>query len=177
MVLAVVIAGGRLLVSRSQPGPPEVVAPGEYQVDRVVDGDTLLLTNRARIRLLGIDCPEIARAPDVPSATGSTAAVQSAQLAQQASEFTSRLIADGHVRLSFDRERIDPYDRFLAYVWVGDRLLNEELLRAGLARRYRKATLSYAMDRRYSASEQAARRAGLGLWAFPSAGKSPTPDR
>ena len=32
-----------------------------------------------------------------------------------------------------DRERKDRFDRFLAYVFVDDRMLNEELIREGLA--------------------------------------------
>ena len=30
-----------------------------YRVKRVVDGDTLLLTNGERIRLIGVDAPEV----------------------------------------------------------------------------------------------------------------------
>ena len=37
------------------------------------------------------------------------------------------------VRLTFGLERKDRHDRFLAFVWNGDVMLNEELVRAGLA--------------------------------------------
>jgi len=37
------------------------------------------------------------------------------------------------VRLEFDRERIDPFGRTLAYVWLGEELFNETLVREGYA--------------------------------------------
>ena len=40
---------------------PETLAPGVYQVDRVVDGDTLVLANQHRVRLIGADTPETVR--------------------------------------------------------------------------------------------------------------------
>src|SRR3712207_9578477 len=60
------------------------------------------------------------------------------------------------VRLEFDKERVDQYERFLAYVWFRDpgangreeKLLNEELVRAGLARAELQYDNSPAMERR-----------------------------
>ena len=40
---------------------PEALPEGLYAVSRVVDGDTLVLANRARVRLIGADTPEAAR--------------------------------------------------------------------------------------------------------------------
>jgi micrococcal nuclease len=37
------------------------------------------------------------------------------------------------VRLEFDLERIDPFGRTLAYVWLGDEQFNETLVREGYA--------------------------------------------
>lgn len=38
------------------------------------------------------------------------------------------------MRLQFDLERIDPFGRTLAYVWLGDELFNETLVREAYAR-------------------------------------------
>ena len=57
LVIAVAVLF-RLWQDRHQPAVPEALGEGTYAVRRVVDGDTLLLENGARIRLLGADTPE-----------------------------------------------------------------------------------------------------------------------
>jgi micrococcal nuclease len=46
----------------------------------------------------------------------------------EAAAFTTEHLEGQEVTLEFDEERVDPYDRALAYVWLGDELLNETLL-------------------------------------------------
>jgi micrococcal nuclease len=150
--------------------PPE---EGLWHVDRVVDGDTLVVSQQSqqsidgrsqdvprqgRVRLIGVDTPETVR-PDHPvEAWG-----------PQATAFTRQFVAHGSVRLQFDKERVDKYQRMLAYVWVGDRLLNEELVRAGLARAERQFRYSESMKRRFFKAQDEAKTAGRGLWS----GRSP----
>ena len=69
------------------------------------------------------------------------------------------------MRLQFDKERLDRYDRFLAYVFVGDRMLNEELARAGLARVELKFHYSSTMKNRFRKAEDEARTARRGIWS------------
>ena len=85
----------------------------------------------------------------------------------EASQFTKDFIEHaGHrVRLTFSLERKDRYDRFLAYVWDGDTMLNEELLRAGLAHARRDYHYSDAMKRRFTLAQEEAQRAGRGIWS------------
>jgi micrococcal nuclease len=136
------------------PGPPEVLTEGPYDVQSVVDGDTLLLANHARVRLIGADTPETVK-PNHP--------VEPWGL--EASEFTRQFVAGQQVRLEFDRERLDKYGRFLAYVWVGDRMLNEELIRAGLARAELQYHYSSSMKTRFRHAEAEAKSAGRGIWS------------
>ena len=133
---------------------PEALAEGEHQVLRVVDGDTLLLTNHARVRLIGVDTPETVRPEHPVEAWG-----------PEASRFTQEFIARGPVRLTFDQERKDRFDRFLAYVWVDGQLLNEALLRAGLARAELHFHYSSSMKKRFREAQQAAQREHLGIWS------------
>jgi len=133
---------------------PEALAEGEHQVLRVVDGDTLLLANHARVRLIGVDTPETVRPEHPVEAWG-----------PEASRFTQEFIARGPVRLTFDQERKDRFDRFLAYVWVDGQLLNEALLRAGLARAELRFHYSSSMKKRFRESQQAAQRERVGLWS------------
>ncbi|MGD9128008.1 MAG: hypothetical protein PVH19_11575, partial [Planctomycetia bacterium] len=55
LILVILVALGQAFLEEE---PPDSLDPGIYHVERVVDGDTLLLTNQARIRLLGVDTPE-----------------------------------------------------------------------------------------------------------------------
>ena len=134
--------------------PPEALAEGEHRVERVIDGDTLLLADGARVRLIGVDCPESVK-PDHPVEP----------FGPEASAFTKSFVAGGKVRLQFDRERIDRYDRFLAYVFVGDAMLNEELVRAGLARVERRFHYSQSIQRQFDRAEEEARLARRGIWS------------
>jgi micrococcal nuclease len=129
-------------------------------VQRVVDGDTLLLSDHTRVRLIGVDAPESVK-PDWPVEP----------FGPEASAFTRQFVAGGKVRLEFDKERIDQYGRTLAYVWVGNKLLNEELVRAGLARCERKYHYSPQKKNRFVRAEQEAKDARRGIWSLPAARK------
>lgn len=101
------------------------VQDATVDVLRVVDGDTIVVEidgRRERVRYIGIDTPEmndqreaiVARARD---ATGAN----------------EQLVGGKSVRLEFDVQRRDKYGRLLAYVWVGETMVNEELVREGFA--------------------------------------------
>jgi len=133
---------------------PETLAPGVYQVERVVDGDTLVLANQERVRLIGADTPETVR-PGQPAEPWG----------REATEFTRRFVAGGQVRLEFDGRRKDKYDRYLAHVWVGDRMLEEELIRAGLATAETRYPYSAASKTRFVTAQSEAQAAGRGIWS------------
>lgn len=124
-------------------------------VTRVIDGDTIevrLDGRREDVRYIGIDTPETVK-PDTP--------VQCFGL--QASRFNHRLVEGRRVRLVFGVERRDVYGRLLAYVYLGERLVNAALLRRGLAR-----TLTIPPNDRFAERfkrlELRAATAGRGLW-------------
>jgi micrococcal nuclease len=83
-----------------------------------------------------------------------------------ASAFTKRLLPAGrHVRFRLGREPRDRYGRALAYVWLADgRMVNELLVERGYARPY---TFPPNDDfaSRFRAADRRARHRGLGLWA------------
>jgi len=132
------------------------LAPGAHQVERVVDGDTLLLRLHVYVRLQGVDAPETVR-PDHP--------VES--WGPEASAFTKAFVeaGSGRVAIEIDGERRDQHGRSLAFVWVDGRMLNEELVRAGLARAKLGYNYSQAKKDRLRRAEQQARREGLGIWS------------
>jgi micrococcal nuclease len=153
LVIALLIAA-RYAYQPDASAPPEAIDEGFYTVQRVVDGDTLLLADGVRLRMIGINCPESVK-PDSPVEL----------FGPEASTFTRECIGQQQVKLQFDREREDQYGRMLAYVYVGKRLLNEELLRAGLARFEAHFHYSDAMKRRFRAAQDEAREAHRGIWS------------
>ena len=150
-----------LLVVQWAMHPPESPGPasleeGIHVIRRVVDGDTLLLESDARVRLQGIDTPETVREGTPVEPWG-----------PEASQFTKVFVerAGGRLWLKFGRERIDDYGRFLAFAWHGEEMLNEELVRAGLARARLDYRYSGTMKRRLQQAEQEAKAAHRGIWS------------
>ena len=135
-----------------EPAPPRAA---QAILVRVVDRGTFEVRIGGEVedvRLIGVDTPETV-APGEP--------VQC--YGPSASRFQHRLIEGRRVRLVFGVERRDVYGRLLAYAYLGDRFVNAELLRRGLAR-----TLAIPPNTRYRARferlELAAARTGRGLW-------------
>jgi len=105
-------------------------------VTRAVDGDTLVLENRQRVRLIGIDTPEMHESNKLyRDAQRSGQSIESIQrLGRQAYEFTKKLVEGKRVRLEFDVERYDKYKRILAYVYLGDgTFVNAKIVEEGYA--------------------------------------------
>jgi micrococcal nuclease len=159
IALALAIAAKWYSSSSSHQGH-ESLQEGVHEVRRVVDGDTLLMTSGARIRLEGIDTPETVKENTPVQPWG-----------PEASQFTKDFVerAGGRVRLTFPLDRRDQYDRFLAFVWNGEELLNDELVRAGLARAKLGYNYSAAMKRRFADAQKEAQREGRGIWSHSEA--------
>jgi micrococcal nuclease len=124
-------------------------------VTRVVDGDTVevdLDGETEDVRYIGVDTPETVKPGEPVECFG-----------PQASNFNHRLVEGRRVRLVFGVERRDQYGRLLAYVYLGDRFVNAELVRRGLAE-----TLTIPPNDRYAERLErlqiAAARVGRGLW-------------
>jgi micrococcal nuclease len=138
------------------PGGMDEPSSVRAYVKRAVDGDTIEVRFDGRVedvRYIGVDTPETVK-PDTP--------VQC--FGPRASSFDHHLVEHRRVRLVFGVEPRDVYDRLLAYVYLGDRFVNAELVRRGLAR-----TLTIAPNDRFARYfkrlETAAARAGRGLWS------------
>jgi micrococcal nuclease len=126
-------------------------------VVRVVDGDTAQMEfdngGEEGVRFIGVDTPESV-APGQPVEC----------FGKKASRFTTGLLEGERVTLRFGEERRDIYDRLLAYVYLGDRFVNADLVRLGYAR-----TLEIAPNvdfaEKFARLQQQAANAGLGLWS------------
>lgn len=126
-------------------------------VRAVFDGDTIDVAGFGRVRLLGIDAPEIGRGLET-----------SAPFGREARERLASLVLRRWVRLELEGEALDSYNRHLAYVLLEDGLfVNASLVRDGLARvNARRPLVRLAELKRAEAEAQTARR---GMWgAAPS---------
>lgn len=105
-------------------------------VKRVIDGDTLQLESGERVRLIGIDTPEIHESDklyrDAHRTQQDIRTIQ--EMGRRAWEFTEKLVEGKRVSLEFDVEKYDKYDRLLAYVYLKDgTFINAEIVKQGFA--------------------------------------------
>jgi micrococcal nuclease len=123
-------------------------------VQRVIDGDTVLLADNRRVRLLGIDTPET-KHPSLPVQAGGI----------EASQLLQALVEGQEVRLEFDKNRLDRHGRWLAYLFRGELFINAELVRAGWSRAETAFPLRSGYKKLLKIAEDEARRGRRGLWA------------
>ena len=116
---------------KQSPGNPDQAV---YYVERVVDGDTLKLSGGERVRLIGVDTPEVHYSDkllrDAKRQNKDIRVIQ--ELGRKASEFTKKLCGGKKVRLEFDVEKRDKYGRLLAYVYLEDgTFVNAKIMEEG----------------------------------------------
>jgi endonuclease YncB( thermonuclease family) len=130
------------------PAKPEPSAP-VWRVVSVHDGDTLRAVDASKtehkVRLVGIDAPEIGQAFGTKSRDGLTAMVKGKSVAVHA-----------------DSE--DRYGRTLARLVVEGRDVNHQMVADGLAWHFTR----YSDDERLAAAEREARADRRGLWSDPA---------
>lgn len=124
-----------------------------FNVKRVSDGDTLVLENNERVRLLSVNAPEISSRYREAESGGIAA-----------KNWLQAQLKQGQIYLQYDTERRDRYNRLLAYAWSTDgTFLNEQLLKQGLATlALQPPNLHYA-DELIAAQQQAIQQQA-GIW-------------
>ncbi|MUM77235.1 nuclease [Pseudodesulfovibrio sp. F-1] len=116
---------------------------------RVIDGDSLLVElagRREEVRLIGIDAPEGRQ-----------------EFGARSRGHVAELCRGQTLRLEFDTQRRDRYGRLLAYLFAGELMVNEELVRSGLALAL-PVRPNTAHAGRLARAEAEAREAGRGFW-------------
>lgn len=144
------------------------VLPNPATLDEVIDGDTLSVlpsgaTSASRLRLKGIDAPELFSDPPEAFAAEARAELFDASTFRLGLVFEAACSDDGVDPFVACR---DGFDRLLAYVLTVDGVdLNERLVERGLARVFRFQGEGYDRLERYEAAQSRAQAAGLGIWA------------
>lgn len=137
-VLALAVASVVYLGIKSIPAQKDhaIASGSSYVVERVIDGDTIKLSDGSRVRLIGVDTPEVHYSDKlVADARRSGKDIKTIQsLGRRASAFTKDLCLGKAVRLEYDVEAKDRYGRRLAYVYLEDgTFLNARLIEEGYA--------------------------------------------
>lgn len=160
--IAALIGTGSLSAARS-----EQPSGKYYIVKKAVDGDTLKLSDGRKVRLIGIDTPEVHYSNKLlKDAKKSNKDVKDIQdMGKKAWAFTKKLVEGKKVRLEYDVDRKDRYGRTLAYVYLEDNtFVNARIVEEGYAQ-----VMTYPPNVKYADLfvdlQRKARESGKGLWA------------
>ncbi len=129
------------------------VADGTVLVTRVIDGDTIEIEGGEKVRYIGVNTPE---------SVDPRRAVQC--FGKEASAYNAELVLGKRVRLEPDVEDRDKYGRLLRYVWLGDTMVNEQLVTDGYAQ-VMTIPPNVKYVERFKAAQTQAREAKKGLWS------------
>jgi len=148
-----------------QPKPAEAFVPDEVRVDRVIDGDTIVVEDQTThkltiVRLVGVDTPETHKSHKSPTGIE--------PYGPEAAAYTHDRLCGELVRLVPDSAAgdVDHYGRKIAYVYLGSECINETLVKEGYAHLYSKYPFESATRARFAICEMEARDAKRGLWGL-----------
>lgn len=121
-------------------------------VKRVIDGDTIELTDGRKVRYIGINTPETVDPRRSVQCFG-----------HEAAEMNKEIVQEKEVILIHDVSNTDKYARLLRYVYIGDLFVNDYLVREGYARASTfPPDVTYAEQ--FVEAEKEARENDRGLW-------------
>lgn len=110
-------------------------------------GTWLATQTPQKVRLIGIDAPDLKQQP----------------WGIEAKQQLEELVSARSVRLEFDVERFDRYGRSLAYLWVGNQLVNEQLVASGAALAMPQSP-NVKYQEKLQRAQESARLMGRGIW-------------
>lgn len=135
------------------PSPTQSVPAEIAQVRRVIDGDTIELSDGRRVRYIGMNTPETVDPRKGVECFG-----------QEAKAANISLVEGKTVKLEKDISETDRFGRMLRYVYADGIMVNEQLVRHGYA-----TVMTFPPDVKYAdrfrEAERAAKQAGSGLWS------------
>jgi len=127
------------------------------KVKKVIDGDTIILSNGKHLRYIGLDTPE------VRIRKRGKFIYDPQPFSLEAKKMNKKLVENKFIRVEFDVEKLDTYGRILGYCFVGDTFVNDELIKEGLAVLYTKPP-NVKYTKVFIESQEQARSLHKGLW-------------
>lgn len=122
-----------------------------FKVIRIIDGDTIEIEGGKKVRLIGIDAPEINNGKEADC------------YANEAKNYLNNLLNGTKINLEKDISETDRYGRLVRYIYLDKVFINEKLVRDGFA-----LVSTYPPDIKYQdkliEAEKYARSNNLGLW-------------
>ena len=128
------------------------------ELDKCIDGDTarFFINGKSKtVRFLSINAPEIAHDDVLEEFYGN-----------ESSEYTCKLLSRAtKIQLQYDSksDKVDKYDRVLAWVYVDDTLLQKELVSKGYAE-VKYVYDDYMYSKELKELENAAKEKKIGMW-------------
>lgn len=122
--------------------------PKKGKVERVVDGDTIVLNNGSIVRYVGITAPE-----------------NNEDFEKESTELNRKLVEGKTVTLEYDNYKGDKFGRILAYLIIDGKNVSVELARLGMAQvviYQKKRPFIYASELLKAQAE--AKKKKLGIW-------------
>ena len=127
--------------------------PTYYRVERIIDGDTIVLENKETVRYIGLDTPELHH-PSIGEECGG----------KEAANLNSKLLTGKRVRLISDVTDKDAYGRLLRYVFTEDgTFINYEIIRQGYAQTF-NIPPNNLMTKTLTQAQLDAKKDNRGLW-------------
>ena len=165
MQILIAVAAAAVAAVQTSSFTARVTRSDPVLVRSVIDGDTIDVATVGRVRLLGIDAPEIGRGFDTAAPFG-----------REARDRLTALVLHRWVRLEQEGAALDAYNRHLAYVITGDNLfVNAVLVRDGLARVSARLPLTRLAELQRAEAEAKSGRRGMWGSAPPNPPASYTP--
>lgn len=131
----------------------------EASVERVIDGDTVVLDNGQKVRLLGINAPELHH-PDYP--------VQ--KYGEEAKDYLKNRVEGKKCRIEYTiLDQYDKYDRLLAFIYIDGALVNGELVKKGFA--FATPNRYVSKTKEFLVIENIAKKFKIGLWETEEGGQ------
>ena len=134
-------------------------------VTRVIDGDTIELSDGQKVRLLGVDSPESHKNEKLKKDALRLDKTEDEiiEAGKKSAEFTKKFSEGKEVRLEIEKEhKKDRFDRTLAYVYIDGKSSNESLITSGYACVY----LKYPFDKKtkFVSLQLRVEKQRAGLW-------------
>lgn len=123
--------------------------PKKGKVERVVDGDTIVLNNGSIVRYIGITCPE-----------------ENEPFDKESTEANRKLVEGKEVTLEYDNYKGDKFGRMLAYLIIDGKNMSIELARLGMAQvviyQHKKP---WIYQEQLLKAQEEAKKKKLGIWS------------